>query len=71
VKKTKKFDCVEMMHECGQAVQDEIATMTGPEKAAHFRKRTRALRTRVEAARKERPRAEPEGLDWSKFPVFE
>ena len=49
VKAKKTFDCVEMMHEGGARIHEELKGMTREEKVAYWR-------ARDEAARREHPR---------------
>jgi hypothetical protein len=50
----KDFDCVEMMHRGGKAVQAVTAKMTIQEEAAYWRERTQELQGMIEKARKKR-----------------
>ena len=42
--KTKKFDCVEMMHRCGRKIHDELDGLTIEEQIVYWRERNQAFR---------------------------
>jgi hypothetical protein len=47
----KKFDCVEMMHGCGAAVQEKLKGMTVEEQARYWEQRNRELISEQERGR--------------------
>jgi len=51
--KPKKFDCVEMMHQGAEKVQEEIGGMTRKEESAFWRERSRKLGRRQTKAQRE------------------
>ncbi|MDO8589644.1 MAG: hypothetical protein Q7T82_21680 [Armatimonadota bacterium] len=51
MKKTKKFDCVEMMHRGAERVRRETAGMTIEEEVEYWRRKTEELRERQRQAR--------------------
>jgi hypothetical protein len=57
VKKTKTFDCVEMMHCGAERVKRETAGMTIEEQVEYWRQRTEELRERQRQAREARKSA--------------
>lgn len=50
--KTKTFDCVEMKRRGALRIYEETKGMTVQEELAYWKKRTDALRRRVDAAKK-------------------
>ena len=52
--KTKKFDCVEMMHRGAEAVRKRIEGMTLEQEVAYWQERTSELRKLQRTARRVR-----------------
>ena len=52
MKAKKRFDCVEMQHQGGNAIYEVIKDMTREEQLAYWARRTEALRKKQEALRR-------------------
>ena len=57
MKKTKTFDCVEMMHRGAERVKRETAGMTVEKQVEYWRQQTEELRERQRLAREARKSA--------------
>ncbi len=56
MKKTKKFDCVEMMHQGADYVREKLKNMSPEEQSAYWQKRTQELLDRKQKSMQDRVR---------------
>ena len=57
MKKKKKFDCVEFMHEAGREITEKLKGMTVEERAAYWAERDRVLAAETRKLRAKRKTA--------------